>query len=153
MAENERTDADEAPESEETESPEPTTPAGPFLRDFNPLTDGYPRVSPRSAVVQFYRNGGYTVKRASGVQHVDKPVLARPHSICEIALGTYVTPLAMELVQLRERAADLSRERIEEVGELAVTRALGTGGRLVGEMRHVHGTEYLHRTHRIERIK
>ncbi|MGC9535355.1 hypothetical protein [Streptomyces sp. UG1] len=72
-------------------------PAGPFVRDFNPLTDGYPRVSPRSAVVQFYRNGGYTVKRASGVQHVDKPVLARPHSICEIALGTYVTPLQMEL--------------------------------------------------------
>ncbi|MGW9591025.1 hypothetical protein ACWHLZ_11980 [Streptomyces chartreusis] len=93
MAENE----DEAPESEETEGPESTAPAGPFLRDFNPLTDGYPRVSPRSAVVQFYRNGGYTVKRASGVQHVDKPVLARPHSICEIALGTYVTPLQMEL--------------------------------------------------------
>ncbi|MGW4755201.1 hypothetical protein [Streptomyces chartreusis] len=93
MAENE----DEAPESEETEGPESTAPAGPFLRDFNPLTDGYPRVSPRSAVVQFYRNGGHTVKRASGVQHVDKPVLARPHSICEIALGTYVTPLQMEL--------------------------------------------------------
>ncbi|MFC5215397.1 hypothetical protein [Streptomyces coerulescens] len=97
MAENENTDPDEAPEPEERESPEPTTPAGPFVRDFNPLTDGYPRVSPRSAVVQFYRNGGYTVKRAAGVQHVDKPMLARPHSICEIALGTYVTPLAMEL--------------------------------------------------------
>ncbi|MFD5860791.1 hypothetical protein [Streptomyces chartreusis] len=93
MAENE----DEAPGSEETEGPESTAPAGPFVRDFNPLTDGYPRVSPRSAVVQFYRNGGYTVKRASGVQHVDKPMLARPHSICEIALGTYVTPLQMEL--------------------------------------------------------
>ncbi|MFH8700411.1 hypothetical protein [Streptomyces chartreusis] len=93
MAENE----DEAPGSEETEGPESTAPAGPFVRDFNPLTDGYPRVSPRSAVVQFYRNGGYTVKRASGVQHVDRPMLARPHSICEIALGTYVTPLQMEL--------------------------------------------------------
>ncbi|WP_187284850.1 hypothetical protein [Streptomyces sp. uw30] len=93
MAENE----DEAPGQDETESPEPTAPTGPFVRDFNPLTDGYPRVSPRSALVQFYRNGGYTVKRASGIQHVDKPVLARPHSICEIALGTYVTPLQMEL--------------------------------------------------------
>ncbi|MFJ7076003.1 hypothetical protein [Streptomyces sp. NPDC098781] len=72
-------------------------PTGPFLKDHNTLTDGFPRVSPRSALVQFYRNGGYTVKRASGVQHVDKPVLARPHSICEIALGTYVTPLQMEL--------------------------------------------------------
>ncbi|QOV36111.1 hypothetical protein IM697_39875 [Streptomyces ferrugineus] len=89
MAENE----DGALDAEESGA----APAGPFVRDFNPLTDGYPRVSPRSAVVQFYRNGGYTVKRASGVQHVDKPVLARPHSICEIALGTYVTPLQMEL--------------------------------------------------------
>jgi hypothetical protein len=93
MAENE----DEAVGTDETASPEPAAPTGPFLRDFNTLTDGVPRISPRSALVQFYRNGGYTVRRASGVQHVDKPVLARPQSICEIALGTYVTPLQMEL--------------------------------------------------------
>ncbi|MFE6177412.1 hypothetical protein [Streptomyces sp. NPDC056464] len=93
MAENE----DEAAGADEAASTESTAPTGPFLRDFNTLTDGFPRVSPRSALVQFYRNGGYTVKRASGVRHVDKPVLARPHSICEIALGTYVTPLQMEL--------------------------------------------------------
>ncbi|MET9833120.1 hypothetical protein ABZ078_28340 [Streptomyces sp. NPDC006385] len=90
MAENEDQAAGAA-------STEPVGPAGPFLRDFGTPADGFPRVSPRSALVQFYRNGGYTVKRASGVQHVDKPVLARPHSICEIALGTYVTPLQMEL--------------------------------------------------------
>ncbi|WP_369273520.1 hypothetical protein AB5J55_29415 [Streptomyces sp. R11] len=93
MAENE----DEARDGDEAVGPDPAGPAGPFLRDFNTLTDGFPKVSPRSALVQFYRNGGYTVKRASGVQHVDRPVLARTHSMCEIALGTYVTPLQMEL--------------------------------------------------------
>ncbi|MFJ8634409.1 hypothetical protein [Streptomyces sp. NPDC093568] len=91
MAENDEAGADEAAGGESA------APTGPFLRDFNTLADGFPRVSPRSALVLFYRNGGYTVKRASGVQHVDKPVLARAHSICEIALGTYVTPLQMEL--------------------------------------------------------
>ncbi|MFD0005635.1 hypothetical protein ACFVJ4_24880 [Streptomyces sp. NPDC127178] len=91
MAENE----DEALDRDEAVGA--AGPAGPFLRDFNTLTDGFPKVSPRSALVQFYRNGGYTVKRASGVQHVDRPVLARTHSMCEIALGTYVTPLQMEL--------------------------------------------------------
>ncbi|WP_328423210.1 hypothetical protein [Streptomyces sp. NBC_00443] len=93
MAENE----DEALDGDEAVGADPAGPAGPFLRDFNTLTDGFPKVSPRSALVQFYRNGGYTVKRASGVQHVDRPVLARTHSMCEIALGTYVTPLQMEL--------------------------------------------------------
>ncbi|MGW6735592.1 hypothetical protein [Streptomyces sp. NPDC055013] len=93
MAENQ----DEALDGDETGGADPAGPAGPFLRDFNTLTDGFPKVSPRSALVQFYRNGGYTVKRASGVQHVDRPVLARTHSMCEIALGTYVTPLQMEL--------------------------------------------------------
>ncbi|GHH13099.1 hypothetical protein [Streptomyces lanatus] len=89
--------AEEQSEQEQPAGAESDAPAGPFVRDFNPMTDGYPRVSPRSAMVQFYRNGGYTVTRATGVQHVDKPMLARAHSICEIALGTYVTPLQMEL--------------------------------------------------------
>ncbi|MFF5479351.1 hypothetical protein ACFY5C_18690 [Streptomyces sp. NPDC012935] len=93
MADNE----DEARDGDEAVGADPAGPAGPFLRDFSTLTDGFPKVSPRSALVQFYRNGGYTVKRASGVQHVDRPVLARTHSMCEIALGTYVTPLRMEL--------------------------------------------------------
>ncbi len=33
----------------------------------------------------------------SGVRHVDKRALARPYTVCEIALGTYVTTLQMEL--------------------------------------------------------
>ncbi|MCX4907387.1 hypothetical protein [Streptomyces sp. NBC_00878] len=89
-------DEDEAAGAAE-EAPAASGPAGPFLKDYNTLTDGLPRVSPRSALVQFYRNGGYSVIKASGVQHVEKRALARPHSICEIALGTYVTPLQMEL--------------------------------------------------------
>ncbi|MFD9907767.1 hypothetical protein [Streptomyces sp. NPDC059063] len=78
-------------------APEAPGPAGPYLKDYSTPTDGLPRVSARTAVVQFYRNGGYSVIRASGVQHVDKRALARPHSMCEIALGTFVTPLQMEL--------------------------------------------------------
>lgn len=45
----------------------------------------------------FYRNGGYSVATVSGVQHYDKRALARPHTICEIALGTFETTLQMEL--------------------------------------------------------
>ncbi|MFC9269142.1 CHAT domain-containing protein [Streptomyces zhihengii] len=45
----------------------------------------------------FYRNGGYSVVTAFGTQHVDKRPLARPHTVCEIALGTYVSVLQMEL--------------------------------------------------------
>ncbi|MER7691807.1 hypothetical protein [Streptomyces sp. NPDC097610] len=71
-------------------------PAGPFLREYAP-TGGYPQVSAQKASVLFYRNGGYSVVTVSGVRHVDKRALARPYTVCEIALGTYVTTLQMEL--------------------------------------------------------
>ncbi|WP_199816367.1 hypothetical protein [Streptomyces sp. NRRL S-1448] len=71
-------------------------PAGPFLREYVP-TGGFPQVSAQKASVLFYRNGGYSVVTVSGVRHVDKRALARPYTVCEIALGTYVTRLQMEL--------------------------------------------------------
>jgi hypothetical protein len=71
-------------------------PAGPFLREYAP-TRGFPQVNAQLASVLFYRSGGYSVVTVSGVQHVDKRALARPYIICEIALGTYVAPLQMEL--------------------------------------------------------
>ncbi|WP_371644334.1 hypothetical protein [Streptomyces mirabilis] len=71
-------------------------PAGPFLREYAP-TGGSPQVSAQKASVLFYRNGGYSVVTVSGVRHVDKRALARPYTVCEIALGTYVTTLQMEL--------------------------------------------------------
>jgi hypothetical protein len=66
------------------------------LREYAP-TRGFPQVNAQRASVLFYRSGGYSVVTVSGVQHVDKRALARPYIICEIALGTYVAPLQMEL--------------------------------------------------------
>ncbi|MGA5002639.1 hypothetical protein ACPCB7_32005 [Streptomyces arboris] len=71
-------------------------PAGPFLREYAP-TAPFRHTSARTTSVLFYRNGGYSVAGVSGVRHVDKRALARPHTICEIATGTFVTTLQMEL--------------------------------------------------------
>ncbi|SDN19296.1 CHAT domain-containing protein [Streptomyces sp. cf386] len=71
-------------------------PTGPLLREYSP-TGGVPPVSAQRTSVVFYRNGGYSVVTAFGVRHVDKPMLARPVTVCEIAVGTFVTPLRIEL--------------------------------------------------------
>ncbi|WP_217143925.1 hypothetical protein [Streptomyces sp. AC627_RSS907] len=71
-------------------------PAGPFLREYAP-TGGFPPVRAQRASVLFYRNGGYSVVTVAGIRHVDKRAFARPYSVCEIALGTYQTPLQMDL--------------------------------------------------------
>ncbi|WP_105971694.1 hypothetical protein [Streptomyces geranii] len=71
-------------------------PAGPFLREYPPNAV-QPQVSAQTALVRFYRNGGHSVLTVTGARHVDKPVLARPHVVCEIALGTFETTLEMEL--------------------------------------------------------
>lgn len=71
-------------------------PAGPFLREYTPAGP-FRQTSARTASVLFYRNGGYSVATVSGVQHYDKRALARPHTICEIALGTFETTLQLEL--------------------------------------------------------
>ncbi|MFJ9031485.1 hypothetical protein ACIRQP_23780 [Streptomyces sp. NPDC102274] len=89
MAENEGVAADRG-------ASDSSVPAGPFLRDYAP-TGPFRQTSARTASVLFYRNGGYSVATVSGVQHYDKRALARPYTICEIALGTFVTTLQMEL--------------------------------------------------------
>ncbi|GGZ87254.1 hypothetical protein ACFOOM_24505 [Streptomyces echinoruber] len=71
-------------------------PAGPFLRDYPP-TGGLPSPSPRRALVVFYRNGGHSVITVSGTRHVGKRGLSRPYSVCEIAQGTHVSALRLEL--------------------------------------------------------
>ncbi|MBT2675429.1 hypothetical protein J7E95_32440 [Streptomyces sp. ISL-14] len=73
-----------------------STPVGPFLKEYTP-TGGLPPISAEKTSVVFYRNGGYSVVTAFGVRHVDKRALARPYTACEIAVGTFVTPLRMEL--------------------------------------------------------
>lgn len=71
-------------------------PEGPFLTEYAP-NGVQPQVSAQKALVLFYRNGGHSVVTVTGTRHVDKRALARPHTVCEIALGTYQTPLEMEL--------------------------------------------------------
>ncbi|WP_330289231.1 hypothetical protein [Streptomyces sp. NBC_00576] len=71
-------------------------PTGPFLKEYPP-NGVQPQVSAQKALVLFYRNGGHSVVTVTGTRHVDKRALARPHTVCEIALGTYQTPLEMEL--------------------------------------------------------
>ncbi|ARF58146.1 hypothetical protein [Streptomyces gilvosporeus] len=71
-------------------------PAGPFLREYAPVGP-FRHTSARTASVLFYRNGGYSVATVSGIRHHDKRALARPHTVCEIALGTFETTLHMEL--------------------------------------------------------
>ena len=73
-----------------------TGPKGPFLQE-NPPTGGLPRMSAEKTSVVFYRNGGYSMVTALGVRHVDRPLLARPYTVCEIVVGTFVTPLRIEL--------------------------------------------------------
>ena len=70
-------------------------PPGPFLREYEP--NGLPAPSAQKASVLFYRNGGYSVVTVAGVRHVDKRTLARPYTVCEIAQGTYVSALRLEL--------------------------------------------------------
>ncbi|MGQ4419850.1 hypothetical protein ACN6LA_007485, partial [Streptomyces sp. SAS_269] len=71
-------------------------PAGPFLQEYAPV-GAFPAASAQKASVLFYRNGGHSVITVSGVRHVDKRTLARPYNVCEIAQGTYVSPLQLEL--------------------------------------------------------
>ncbi|MFF9602054.1 hypothetical protein ACF1GY_07205 [Streptomyces sp. NPDC014684] len=73
-----------------------TAPAGPFLREYAPL-GAFPVASAQKACVLFYRNGGHSVITVAGVRHVDKRALARPYNVCEIAQGTHVSPLQLEL--------------------------------------------------------
>ncbi|MGW5990077.1 hypothetical protein ACWFRT_34765 [Streptomyces anulatus] len=74
----------------------PSRPAGPFLREYTP-TGPFRQGGARSTSVLFYRRG-YSVAGVSGIEHYGRPPLAwRPHTICEIATGTFVTTLRMEL--------------------------------------------------------
>ncbi|MEV4973359.1 hypothetical protein [Streptomyces scopuliridis] len=99
MAEDEGVAADRGPAAQDAAdrgAADGPGPAGPFLREYAP-TGPFRQTGARTASVLFYRNGGYSVATVSGVQHYDKPALARARTICEIALGTFVTTLQMEL--------------------------------------------------------
>jgi hypothetical protein len=74
----------------------PPMPRGPFLREYVPQP-GFRHTSARTASVVFYRGGGYSVMTMARAEHFGRRMMARPQTVCEIALGTFTTRLELEL--------------------------------------------------------
>ncbi|MFE0462040.1 hypothetical protein ACFW1A_22610 [Kitasatospora sp. NPDC058965] len=70
---------------------------GPFLREYRPAGGARPQPGAQIASVVFYGNGGYTVVTALGTEHHGKRWAARPSTVCEVAEGTHIARLALEL--------------------------------------------------------
>ncbi|GAA1934062.1 hypothetical protein [Kitasatospora viridis] len=70
--------------------------AGPFLREYVP-TGGLPQPRSQIASVVFYGKGAYSIVTARGTEHFGRRLMARPVTVCEIARGTHVTRLEVEL--------------------------------------------------------
>jgi hypothetical protein len=56
------------------------------------------------ASVIFYGNGGYTIATVRDKQHVNKPFMGKPTSVCLIARGQHQMSFALELPTLGDRA-------------------------------------------------
>ncbi|WP_051969753.1 hypothetical protein [Kitasatospora azatica] len=134
--------------------------AGPFLREYRP-TGGLPLPAAQITSVVFYSKGGYSVVTVLGTEHFDKRWGARPTSICEIAEGTHVSHLELELpaaevatffkvevdvhwsvtdylLVVRERVTDVAQrlsapilERLRQVSERFEVRAAPEANRAV----------------------
>ncbi|MGW3040183.1 hypothetical protein ACWC9T_09075 [Kitasatospora sp. NPDC001159] len=72
-------------------------PAGPLLREYPRPESGIRRPGAGVALVVFYRNGGHSVVTAMGDEHVGRPFMARPVTVCEVARGTHVTRLSLQV--------------------------------------------------------
>ncbi|MFB6889318.1 hypothetical protein ACFCX4_08395 [Kitasatospora sp. NPDC056327] len=73
-----------------------SAPAGPLLAE-HPPESGPRRPGAGVALVYFYRNGGHSVVTAMGTEHVDRPFMARPLTVIEVARGTHVTRLSLQV--------------------------------------------------------
>ncbi|MBD0738512.1 hypothetical protein [Streptomyces sp. CBMA29] len=69
---------------------------GPFLREFVPQS-GHKHRGAQIASVVFYRNGGHSVITVRGAHHENKPMMARPTSVCLIARGRHQVSFEMQL--------------------------------------------------------
>ncbi|MGW6912660.1 hypothetical protein ACWGB8_02375 [Kitasatospora sp. NPDC054939] len=72
-------------------------PAGPLLKEYPRPESGIQRPGAGIALVVFYRNGGHSVVTAMGDEHVGRPFMARPVTVCEVARGTHVTRLSLQV--------------------------------------------------------
>ncbi|MGV9263418.1 hypothetical protein ACWDRR_01995 [Kitasatospora sp. NPDC003701] len=75
----------------------PEHPAGPLLREYPRPDAGARHPSAEVALVLFYRNGGHSVVTAMGTEHYGRPLMARPVTVCEVARGTHVTRLTLQV--------------------------------------------------------
>ncbi|MFI2606473.1 hypothetical protein [Kitasatospora sp. NPDC018619] len=75
----------------------PDRPAGPLLKEYARPADCTRKPSAQVALVHFYRNGGHSVVTAMGTEHVDRPRFARPVTICEVARGTHLCRLSLQV--------------------------------------------------------
>ncbi|MFI6845151.1 hypothetical protein OG535_06000 [Kitasatospora sp. NBC_00085] len=75
----------------------PEQPAGPLLREYPRPDAGTRHPSAEVALVLFYRNGGHSVVTAMGTEHFGRPLMARPVTVCEVARGTHVTRLTLQV--------------------------------------------------------
>ncbi|MYT68423.1 MULTISPECIES: hypothetical protein [unclassified Streptomyces] len=89
------------PQNMEIQLPHPLL--GPFIREFTP-DSGYKHRSAQVASVMFYKNGGHSVVTVRGADHVDKPFMGRPTSVCWIARGRHQVSFRVPLPSQGDRA-------------------------------------------------
>ncbi|WP_406205654.1 hypothetical protein OH807_31280 [Kitasatospora sp. NBC_01560] len=72
-------------------------PAGPLLKEYPRPEGGLPQPGAGVAQVLFYRNGGHSIVTARGSEHVGRPWMARPVTVCEVARGTHMTRVTLQV--------------------------------------------------------
>ncbi|MER6398380.1 hypothetical protein ABT263_20350 [Kitasatospora sp. NPDC001603] len=72
-------------------------PAGPLLKEYPRPEGGLPQPGAGVAQVLFYRNGGHSIITARGSEHVGRPFMARPVTVCEVARGTHMTRVSLQV--------------------------------------------------------
>ncbi|MEV3909384.1 MULTISPECIES: hypothetical protein [Streptomyces] len=69
---------------------------GPFVREFAPQA-AYRHRNSQVASVLYYKNGGYSILTVRGAEHFNKPLMAKPTSVCWIARGQHQASFQLEL--------------------------------------------------------
>ncbi|KPI12467.1 hypothetical protein OK074_2546 [Actinobacteria bacterium OK074] len=76
---------------------------GPFVSEFTPQGP-YQHRSSQVASVLFYRNGGHSIVTVRGAEHVNKPFMGKPLSVCLIARGQHQVSFRLRLPTSGDRA-------------------------------------------------
>ncbi|MFG2795315.1 hypothetical protein [Streptomyces pseudovenezuelae] len=76
---------------------------GPFVREFAPQA-AYRHRNSQVASVLYYKNGGYSILTVRGAEHFNKPLMAKPTSVCWIARGQHQVSFQLELPTLGDRS-------------------------------------------------